>query len=349
MSTGFLIDDNVMLLGDKHMCYPQDRIINFIDRTQPKSISKYKYLGGNQSYTCDITSEFHIFKVEQSKRKMIFAKSFYQYFKNLPNVEKSGNYYLVEIFMHPLVFVIQKTHKSESLCDLFVYNSNATYIDENTPLYKICLPNIHPNGKICQSSYLRIKNNYDNLNERKIKNSFELSEYYIDMFFQTSFNTDLSGIFTTNIKKYGFKDLYEFFNCVNSKDIMNRVEYLYQNPQLTDTPSTTIYDMFLYDKKDAQKAFSNISKSPNYNERIIHRITDYEYINLYIGDIVKYNDKKFKIIRFDDNIKSESIICKCHSSIIVTLRENGKNANELNVPLDELERCGTANSLNMEF
>jgi len=294
----------------KNIDLPIDHILsNVVTNTQPENILKYKYVYGRYNSN----NWIKMFIVPSSVRHILFQGALYQ------NIEKAillsigeKKYTKIKIYIPDLLFVIVYSGNCDSIANLHVYTINGSF-DPNdlSNITPAPLPNLYDSGQVCQSGQISISKMCKNMKSHILKNSFDICEYYIDMFLNSAFNSDLNSTFEKTLINLGFCSIYDYIETASdpTKFMMLKEKYTKQSP-ICD--NNLFKDKFMTPDKKKKIYTEKILFEDNYIQiKNINDKVDMIFINknksknsISIGEYIKYNDKFVKVISFGPNVTS---------------------------------------------
>jgi hypothetical protein len=160
-------------------------------------------------------------------------------------------------------------------------------IDEFNYLYRWILPNTYPDGSVCQNDKISIIDHF-NENESDLKNFIEICEMYIDIYFDSVFNTDLISYTDVFFSEMNISRNEYYEACYNNDhNIIKRIHKFYNN-----LPSK----LFTHGKDDAQLSNGNLHKKTILHKTIydmigFQNISSTKYIYLYDDVQLRLSDK----------------------------------------------------------
>ena len=309
---------------------PKDLILNLMDIYQPKTITKYTYIGG--AY----------FDNNNWERYFFLPLGFYQLHitKNLLNnlinklepgvldkihkrhIERIGIVYKIPVLLPNMVFKIRNQHKTidDNHLQMSVYSTDKAC----TSLCPWLLPNTYNGGQICQSNRISIKEHYQNLSENILKNDYDICSYYIDTYFQSYFNCDLLPETEKFFKGLDINRREFFTKCVLQDDnayfekIIYKFNYIHKLFPLSQKKKIKVHG--INELNTLNNIIINNPKIKNISFRELKPISGIQlsngiYLNLY--DEFYINNKKFialmivckyEILKFDKNVSKHDYI-----------------------------------------
>ena len=281
-------------------------VSNIIENTQPSGILKYKYLYGSFN---DSNSWMKIFKLDMGFHSLMFNHTS---FDNLTtkNVVKIGNKKTnkFKVFLPNLIFVVHKS--KDFVIKLEVYATNNTSDRDNMQLYSAPLPNLYENGAVCQSNKISISKTFIEIKSLISKNIYEICEYYIDIFLDSTFNSDLDVFWSTAVSKMGFVSPYEFMKTATAVENVDKMISIYQSME-NNSNSMKYFN-------DNIKSFKNKINLHTFHKYCIddcvvdnfnyqQQLNLSKYYMISVGDYIKYKGEVVKIISFGSDISNISL------------------------------------------
>jgi len=288
---------------------------NLIVNTQPERIMKYKYVYG----TFDDIYWTKMFIVPMGVRSFLFDTSFENHFKDVLYSTKvtinNRSYNKIKLLMPDLLFVVKlHPYGSNEIAQLYVQQINGPFdVNNISNLSNAPLPNLYDSGQVCQSGKISIMKMYKN-KSYVLKNMFDISEYYIDMFLNSAFNNDLTSTYQYSIiKKLGFLSITDFLNIASDPKKYNILKKLYIKNHLDDHSSLreTFKASFLNNKNKGvcKSLFENNFIKSNDNDMVTRLIINNDsFINsIRINDYIKYDNEIVKVLSFGENVTNRQV------------------------------------------
>ena len=295
-------------LNNKEISIPLEISLNkYIYKTQPQSLLNHDYLGG---INYSDHKWFKIFRINKGIKSLYFSNYIFDNVNNKKKIKK--NVYSIKCYLPNGIIIIKnfENTKSNSPLGISVLATNDVIITPNSKLYNYPIPNLFDDGRLCQSNKISISKHYSNINYNLLTDNFTISKYYIDMLWNSVFNTDLDNKWIDVLKSYGFKNIYEFFNCVNNEKMLKKYKEICINTEIPSYINTlkNILDFDNYSSDD-NIFFENMF---SYQKSCINNLSkiklNIEGDFLYIGDNIKYENEDVKIISFGPNIYDDNIL-----------------------------------------